>query len=144
MNIMQKNEAPANQDWLSVLRRAGLRPTRQRLALCRLLFGKGHRHITAETLHLEIQEEGLSISLATVYNTLHQFTDANLLKQVVVDPTRTYFDTNLVDHHHFFYENEGILSDIPGGKIDMGPLPEAPEGQRIQSVDVIVRLGSLT
>lgn len=139
MNIMQKNE-----DWLSLLRRAGLRPTRQRLALCRLLFGKGHRHLTAETLHSEIQEEGLSISLATVYNTLHQFTDSGLLKQVVVDPTRTYFDTNLEDHHHFFFEKEGVLSDLPGGgKIDMGPVPKAPEGTKIESVDVIVRLSSL-
>ncbi len=138
MNIMQKND-----DWLSVLRRAGLRPTRQRLALCRLLFGKGDRHITAETLHGEIQEEGLSISLATVYNTLHQFTDARLLKQVVVDPTRTYFDTNLSDHHHFFFEKEGVLCDLPGGKIDMGPTPEAPDGTRIESVDVIVRLASV-
>lgn len=138
MNIMQKNE-----DWLSVLRRAGLRPTRQRIALCRLLFGKGHRHLTAETLHLEIQEEGLSISLATVYNTLHQFTDSGLLKQVVVDPTRTYFDTNLTDHHHFFFEKEGILSDIPGGKIEMGEVPPAPDGTRIKSVDVIVRLATV-
>lgn len=138
MNIMQKNE-----DWLSVLRRAGLRPTRQRIALCRLLFGKGHRHLTAETLHLEIQEEGLSISLATVYNTLHQFTDSGLLKQVVVDPTRTYFDTNLTDHHHFFFEKEGILSDIPGGKIEMGEVPQAPDGTRIKSVDVIVRLATV-
>lgn len=132
-----------NNDWLSLLRKTGLRPTRQRLALCRLLFGTGDRHITAETLHMEIQAEGLSISLATIYNTLHQFTEAGLLKQVIVDPSRTYFDTNLNDHHHFFHEGEGVLSDLPDcGRIELGELPLAPDGTKIQSVDVIVRLAS--
>jgi Fur family transcriptional regulator, iron response regulator len=134
----------SKDDYLSLLRKAGLRPTRQRLALCRLLFGSGDRHITAETLHSEIQSEGLSVSLATIYNTLHQFTDANLLKQVVVDPTRTYFDTNLSDHHHFFLEGDGVLMDLPDcGRIELGEVPSAPEGTRIKGVDVIVRLAAV-
>lgn len=130
-------------DWLGLLRSSGLRPTRQRLALCRLIFGDGHRHLTAEALHGEIQNEGQSVSLATIYNTLHQFTDAGLLKQVVVDSSRTYFDTNLSDHHHFFYEDSGELRDLPdGGRIALGQMPQLPEGMELGSVDVIVRLRS--
>ena len=79
-----------------------------------LLFRNGHRHLTAETLHAEAVAQGIKVSLATVYNTLHQFTHAGLLRQVVVDPTRSYFDTNTVDHQHFYYEDEGMLTDIPG------------------------------
>lgn len=96
--------------------------------------------MTAEALHEEAQEAGASVSLATVYNTLHQFTDAKLLREVVVDSARTYFDTNISDHHHFFIENSGKLMDIDGGKIDISGLPEAPEGTDIARVDVIVRL----
>ena len=130
-------------DWLGLLRSSGLRPTRQRLALCRLIFGNGDRHVTAETLHSEIQGEGLSVSLATIYNTLHQFTEADLLKQVVVDSHRTYFDTNLSDHHHFFFEDTGVLMDLPEcGRIELGDMPDLPEGTALSSVDVIVRVRS--
>ena len=125
---------------LSRLREAGLRPTRQRLALGRLLFDGGDRHVTAETLHEEAQKAGISVSLATVYNTLHQFTGAKLLREVVVDSSRTYFDTNISDHHHFFVENNGKLMDIDGEKIAITGLPEAPGGMGIARVDVIVRL----
>jgi Fur family iron response transcriptional regulator len=125
---------------LARLRLAGLRPTRQRLALGRLLFDGGDRHITAEALHDEAQKAGVSVSLATVYNTLHQFTEARLLREVVVDSSRTYFDTNISDHHHFFFESTGSLMDIDGQKIAISGLPEAPEGTGIARVDVIVRL----
>jgi len=122
------------------LRDAGLRPTRQRLALGRLLFEGGDRHLTAEVLHEEAQAAGVSVSLATVYNTLHQFTEAGLLREVVVDSARTYFDTNTSDHHHFFFEDNGALMDIDGERIAVSGLPDAPAGTGISRVDVIVRL----
>ncbi len=125
---------------LTRLREAGLRPTRQRLALGRLLFDGGDRHVTAEALHEEAQKAGVSVSLATVYNTLHQFTQAKLLREVVVDSARTYFYTNIDDHHHFFIEADGALMDIAGEEITIANLPQAPHGTDIARVDVIVRL----
>src|SRR5262245_10510321 len=104
----------AGADQASRLRTAGLRPTRQRMALAQLLFTDKDRHVTAETLHGEAVAAGESVSLATVYNTLHQFTEAGLLRQVVVDGSRTYFDTNTGDHHHFYREDDGLLIDIDG------------------------------
>ena len=132
-------ERPYTQT-LGRLREAGLRPTRQRLALGRLLFDGGDRHVTAEALHDEAQRAGVSVSLAAVYNTLHQFTNAGLLREVVVDSARTYFDTNIDDHHHFFIERDGSLMDIAGDDVTIGSLPPAPEGMDIARVDVIVRL----
>ncbi|MGE0096608.1 MAG: iron response transcriptional regulator IrrA [Alphaproteobacteria bacterium] len=126
------------------LRAAGLRPTRQRLALARLLFGKGDRHVTAEQLHAEATGEGIRVSLATVYNSLHQFTDAGLLREVVVDPVRRYFDTNVSGHHHFFVEADGELLDIPGHQVALSGLPETPPGTVVDRVDVVVRVRKLT
>lgn len=125
---------------LDVLRHSNLRPTRQRLALARLLFEKGDRHVTAEGLHEEAISTNIEVSLATVYNTLHQFTEAGLLREIVVSPTRSYFDTNTSDHHHFFYESSGQLDDIPADRIVVSELPPAPEGTAVRRVDVIVRL----
>jgi len=125
---------------LDRLRQAGLRPTRQRLALARLLFATGDRHITAEQLHGEALAGTIRVSLATIYNTLHQFTTAGLLREVVVEPGRSYFDTNTSDHHHFFYEDRGQLQDIPGEQVRVTELPRPPEGTAIQRVDVIVRI----
>ncbi len=125
---------------LERLRAAGLRPTRQRLALARLLFDRGDRHFTAETLHGEAQDLAISVSLATIYNTLHQFTAAGLLREVVVDSGRSYFDTNTSDHHHFYDEDHGDLIDIPGDQVAMAQLPLAPPGRRVRRVDVIIRL----
>lgn len=136
-------EAVQNRPYSQTLQRlrdAGLRPTRQRLALGRLLFDSSDRHVTAEALHEEAQEGGISVSLATVYNTLHQFTDAGLLRQVVVDASRTYFDTNIHEHHHFFNESDGKLTDIPADQISLSTLPQAPEGLDVARVDVIVRV----
>jgi|ERR1051326_7392379 Fur family iron response transcriptional regulator len=123
------------------LRQVGLRPTRQRLALARLLFQGTHRHLTAEQLHGEAVAAAIRVSLATVYNTLHQFTAAGLLREVVVEPGRSYFDTNIDDHHHFFWESSGLLQDIPGESVIISGLPEPPEGSEIRRVEVIVRVG---
>src|SRR5881275_2584811 len=121
------------------LRRVGLRPTRQRVALGWLLFGKGDRHITAEKLYEEATGARVAISLATVYNTLHQFTEAGLLREVAVDGSKTYFDTNTSDHHHFFVEDDNEVFDIPVG-VDVSRIPEPPPGYEISRVDVVVRL----
>jgi Fur family transcriptional regulator, iron response regulator len=125
---------------LELLRGAGLRPTRQRLALARLLFDKGDRHVTAEQLHGEALAAAVPVSLATVYNALHQFIAAGLLREVVVNPGRSYFDTNVSDHHHFFLEESGRLVDIPGDRIDVGNVPAPPAGTAIRRVDVIIRV----
>jgi Fur family iron response transcriptional regulator len=123
------------------LRGAGLRPTRQRLALARLLFERGDRHVTAELLHGEALAQTVRVSLATVYNTLHQFTTAGLLREVVVEPGRSYFDTNIDEHHHFFSESVGTLQDIPGEDVVVSGLPQPPAGTEIRRVEVIVRIG---
>jgi Fur family iron response transcriptional regulator len=125
------------------LRAAGLRPTRQRTALAGLLFQGGDRHLSAEALHAEATRAGFKVSLATVYNTLHQFTEAGLLQQVVVDAARCYFDTNLGDHQHFYCPDEETLIDIPGDEIKVTGWPEAPKGTAVERVDVIVRLKRL-
>jgi Fur family transcriptional regulator, iron response regulator len=125
---------------LELLRAARLRPTRQRLALARLLFEKGDRHVAAEGLHGEALTAQIRVSLATVYNTLHQFVGAGLLREVVINPGRSYFDTNVSDHHHFFYEDNGQLRDIPGDSIAVSNVPAPPDGGSIRRVDVIVRV----
>lgn len=135
----ERNGCPVH-DLKLMLRDVGLRPTRQRVALGWLLFGRGDRHLTAEALYEEALRARVPVSLATVYNTLHQFTVAGLLREVAVDGSKTYFDTNVSEHHHFFVEDEECLLDIPGTQIDVGPLPEAPQGMEIARVDVIVRL----
>ncbi|MGB8274162.1 MAG: iron response transcriptional regulator IrrA [Alphaproteobacteria bacterium] len=125
---------------LDRLRTVGLRPTRQRLALAKLLFDKGHRHVTAEDLHQEARDLDVGVSLATVYNTLHQFTTAGLLREVVVDAGRSYFDTNNTEHHHFFLADGGELRDIPADGLRVAELPAPPDGTRISRVDVVVRV----
>jgi Fur family iron response transcriptional regulator len=137
---MEQNDADAGGPALERLRAHGLRPTRQRLALSGLLFAGPDRHVTAEMLHDEARGRGYDLSLATVYNTLHQFTEAGLLRQVVVDGDKTYFDTNVSEHHHFFHESDRRLVDIPVGAIRVEGLPDAPEGSSVARVDVIVRL----
>jgi Fur family iron response transcriptional regulator len=122
------------------LRAAGLRPTRQRRDLANLLFGEGDRHVTAELLHREAAEAGIRVSLATVYNTLHQFTEAGLLREVVVDAQRSYFDTNTGHHHHFYNTADQELTDIPGDHVAITTLPSPPEGTEIHEVDVVVRV----
>ncbi|MCB1496508.1 MAG: transcriptional repressor [Bauldia sp.] len=123
-----------------MLREAGLRPTRQRMALAELLFRDGNRHISAEGLHEEAMARRVPVSLATVYNTLHQFTDVGLLREVAVDGSKTYFDTNTDNHHHFFIEDDERVIDIPPGQMGVDDIPTPPEGYEISRVDVVVRL----
>src|SRR5215208_7316868 len=122
------------------LRSAGLRPTRPRLALARLLSDGGHRHVTAEKLHKEAIAAAIPVSLATIYNSLHQFTAAGLLREVVIAPGRLYFDTNVNEHHHFFCESTGMLQDIPEKEIVVLGIPAPPIGTVISHVEVVVRL----
>jgi Fur family iron response transcriptional regulator len=139
-NITVQKTRPFSQV-LNRLRTSGLRPTRQRLALAKLLYDQDMcRHVTAEVLHDEAHAAGARISLATVYNTLHQFTTAGLLREIVVDSGRTYFDTNVTDHHHFFYENDGRLEDIGHEGVMLSCLPDAPKGTKVARVDVIIRV----
>jgi Fur family transcriptional regulator, iron response regulator len=125
---------------LERLQAAGLRPTRQRLALAKLLLESGPRHVTAEELFHEARSAGIPVSLATVYNTLHQFTSVGLLREVVVDMGQSYFDTNTSHHHHFFDETNGRLTDIAEQEIGISRLPSPPPGSEIDRVEVIVRL----
>jgi Fur family iron response transcriptional regulator len=122
------------------LRAAGLRPTRQRVALADLIFERGDRHLTAEALQEDASANGVSCSLATIYNTLHQFTDAGMLRVLSLDSNKTFFDTNVSDHHHFIVEGSDEVLDIKSGDINVVGLPDVPEGMEIANVDVIVRL----
>ena len=122
------------------VRDAGLRPTRQRVALANLLFAKGDRHLSAEELHEEAIAAGVPVSLATVYNALHQFTQAGLLRILAIEGAKTYFDTNISDHHHFFVEGENRVVDICDGPVEIVNLPEPPEGMEIANIDIVIRL----
>jgi Fur family iron response transcriptional regulator len=124
----------------AMLREVGLRPTRQRMSLGLLLFGKGGRHLTAEMLYEEATHARVPVSLATVYNTLHQFVHVGLLRQVAVDGSKTYFDTNTSRHHHFFVEGENALLDIAEADVAVDKTPIPPEGYEIARIDVVVRL----
>jgi Fur family iron response transcriptional regulator len=121
---------------------AGLRPTRQRLALTSLVFGQGERHLSAESLHDEALGAKVPVSLATVYNTLRRFTECGLLREVLVAPGKVYFDTNDADHHHFFFEGTGVLEDIPAEHVSLSKLPPTPAGSDVSRVDVIIRLSA--
>jgi Fur family iron response transcriptional regulator len=126
---------------VGLLKSKGLRPTRQRIALARVLFENGgDRHVSAEQLHDEAIGDAVRVSLATVYNTLHQFTRAGLLREVVVDPGRSYFDTNTSEHHHFYFEDTGRLEDVGADTVELACLPRPPAGASVRRVDVIVRL----
>jgi len=125
-------------DWLTD---AGLRPTRQRVALATLLIGDGqHRHITAESLYCSVKDQGESVSLATVYNTLRAFCEVGLLQEVMVDGAKSYFDTNTTDHPHFFWEDSLTLSDAPAEQLAFSNLPTPPQGAEITKVDVVIRV----
>jgi Fur family transcriptional regulator, iron response regulator len=137
---MARKSRDMGVDAAARLRSVGLRPTRQRIELVGLLYGVGDRHVTAESLHAEAVQAGVQVSLATVYNTLHQFTDSGLLRQVVVDALRSYFDTNTGDHQHFFVEEDGRLIDIPGEDIAVARVPPPPRGMSVDRIDVVVRV----
>ena len=135
---MDQIKTERTNDWLNG---AGLRPTRQRVALAALLVGDGQdRHVTAESLFEAARQSGEPVSLATVYNTLRAFCDAGLMQEVTVDGHRSYFDTRMDDHPHFYWEDDGVLTDAPSDELRFSSLPEAPEGAEISKVDVIIRL----
>ncbi len=134
--------AEAEEVLTARLRAANLRLTRQRLLLAHLLFSAGNRHIAADRLYDEARAAGLSVSQATVYNTLNQFLEVGLLREVIVDSHRSYFDTNLGEHHHFYVEQTGELIDVPPEAIRLQKLPQAPEGYDVAGVDVILRLST--
>ena len=129
-----------SDDIMELLRDAGLRPTRQRRSLAQQLFSGNDRHVTAEQLHSESLSKGVSVSLATVYNTLHQFTSAGLLRELGVDAGRSYFDTNISAHHHLYFADSGKLRDVSGDNIAIGELPALPEGAEISRIDIIIRV----
>ncbi|TQS71718.1 transcriptional repressor [Rhodobacteraceae bacterium] len=129
------------REWLT---KGGLRPTKQRLSLAGLLVGDGeNRHVTAEGLHTAAQTAGESVSLATVYNTLRAFCQAGLMHEVTVDGTRSYFDTRMDDHPHFFWEEENRISDAPAGELHITSVPTPPAGYEVAAIDVVVRLRKL-
>lgn len=130
----------ASRDPIAMLKEIGVRPTSKRISLANLLFGKGGRHVTAEMLHEEAARAHICVSLATVYNTLNQFVDAGLLRQISVDGTKTYFDTNVSDHQHFYLENGRELMDMPAVGPLVSNLPDMPDGYEINRIDVVVRL----
>lgn len=135
---MTEVEVQRGTDWLS---RGGLRPTRQRLALASLLVGDGEdRHVTAESLYALSARAGEKVSLATVYNTLRAFCEAGLMNEVVVDGSKSYFDTRMDDHPHFYWEDSAQLTDAPKDQLQITGLPEAPDGTAIARVDVVIRL----
>ncbi|MDX8347560.1 MULTISPECIES: iron response transcriptional regulator IrrA [unclassified Cognatiyoonia] len=135
---MTEIETKRSSDWLAG---AGLRPTRQRMTLAGLLVGDGQdRHVTAESLYEAASNVGAKVSLATVYNTLRAFCDAGLVREITVDGSKSYFDTNMTDHPHFYWEDTASLSDAPAEELEICKLPEAPEGAEIASVDVVIRL----
>ncbi len=122
------------------LRKVGLRPTRQRCDLANLIFRRGDRHFTAEDLQGEAATANIPVSLATIYNNLHQFTEAGLLRTLSMDGSKTWFDTNVSNHYHFLIEGDNEVVDIPNGTVGISALPSAPEGYDIVHVDVTVRL----
>lgn len=122
------------------LQSAGLRATPKRIAIGALLFDGHDRHVTADDVAMMARKSGIRVSLATVYNTLNQFVSAGLMKRITLDTDRTYFDTNVSEHHHLFFEQNGVLHDIPGDSIRVEGLPEIPAGAKVRSVEVIVRM----
>ena len=127
-------------DAKALLQGSNIRPTRQRLGLASLLFGKKNRHVTAEALHQEANDRGLRMALATVYNSLHSFTNARLLREVVVDAGCRYFDTNVSHHHHLLREQTGELVDVDPGKLEVRGIPDLPRGTSVSQIDVVIRI----
>ena len=133
-------EKITNNNFVTFLKRNHLKPTLQRFALVKLLFDGKNKHFTAEDLYEKVKLKKNKISLATIYNTLHSFVEKKLLKQVSIKDGKTIFCTNMSSHHHFFNSVTGKLIDIPRNKIKLKKIPNAPEGLKIDSVDVVINL----
>ncbi len=140
MNLEEPELGVSRAVLLRRLRRAGLRPTRPRIELARLLFGRGHRHISVEQIQTEAATSDVIVSLATIYNVVNRFTEVGLLREVKVDGARTFFDTNTSAHHHFYVEDEERVIDVPAEHLKVGEAPPAPEGYEVIGMDVVVRL----
>ena len=143
--VRSDNYSPARHHGLASetkakLRSAGLRPTRTRVALAYMLFTQGNRHVSAEMLFEEASRAKVSVALATVYNTLHEFTKVGFLRQVAIDSSKSYFDTNNTEHHHYYLEDRHELTDIPPTDVTVGQVPAPPKGYEIARIDVVVRL----
>lgn len=135
---MARSATERGTEWLA---RGGLRPTRQRVALAALLVGDGeNRHVTAESLFAMTDHCGEKVSLATVYNTLRAFCEAGLMQEVVVDGSKSYFDTRMDDHPHFYWEDSAELTDAPADQLEISRLPQLPAGAELSRVDVVIRL----
>ena len=141
MPSSKKNKTAIDKTALAEqLRAVGLRPTQQRMALADLLFARGKWHVTAEALYSDALAAGVNVSLATVYNALHTFPAKGLLREISIDSTRSYFDTNTEEHHHFFFEKSGQLADIDNADVKLTRMPEAPDGLTVSRVDVVIRV----
>lgn len=136
--MLDHQKTDAGTAWLA---RADLRPTRQRVTLAALLVGDGqNRHVTAESLFAAATATDEKVSLATVYNTLRAFCDAGLMREITVDGSKSYFDTNMTDHPHFYWEDTAEITDAPVDQLEISKLPKTPAGAEIASVDVVIRL----
>ena len=136
--MMKTIEQERGLRWLAA---GGLRPTRQRMSLASLLVGDGmNRHVTAEGLYASALDAGEKVSLATVYNTLRAFCEAGIMHEITVDAGRSYFDTRMDDHPHFFWEDENRISDAPNEELELARVPKAPEGAEVTRVDVVIRV----
>jgi Fur family iron response transcriptional regulator len=136
--MTQTTHTDRGATWLAA---GGVRPTRQRVALAELLVGDGHhRHVTAESLYVAAQSRGEKVSLATVYNTLRAFCEAGLVQEITVDGSKSYFDTRIDDHPHFYWEDDNRLTDAPASQLEIARLPDAPQGMEVAKVDVVIRL----
>ena len=133
-------EKITNNNFVTFLKRNHLKPTLQRFTLVKLLFDGKNKHFTAEDLYEKVKLKKNKISLATIYNTLHSFVEKKLLKQVSIKDGKTIFCTNMSSHHDFFNSVTGKLIDIPRNKIKLKKIPNAPEGLKIDSVDVVINL----
>ena len=125
---------------IELLKNVALRPTKQRIALTKILFQENNLHVTAEQLHSEAIRKGYKISLATVYNALNSFKEAGIVKQVLVEPGKIYFDTNTESHHHFYIEETGELVDVPDDECKIVSLPRIPAEYMVSQVEITIRL----
>ena len=141
-NIKTYNPLSDYNKVIKKLNNNGVRPTKQRMVLAKLLFEKGKRHISAEDLFDEVRNEDRKISLATIYNTLKQFTSLGLIREIVVDQNKSLYCTNKESHYHLYIEDENKVIDIPTKNIDLN-IPSIPACLKLHDVDVIVRIRTL-
>jgi len=127
---------------IGTLKKNNIRPTKQRIILAKLLFEKGRRHISAEDLYDEVKKDDRKISLATIYNTLKQFSNIGLIREIVVDQNKSLYCTSNESHYHLYIENEGKIVDIPTKNIDLN-IPSMPACLKLHNIDVIVRVRTL-